>query len=144
MQNTVKISFLVSMVFLLTSCDRISGFFQKKENTSHAQVKDPLEDSFKVFKGRYVYGHEVSSFQACNDTKSYWVAYYLDYSEPIAKLEEEYLKLTKDAKEPYQEVYVELTAYQGPRANEGFAEGYDGLMLMKSYQKIEKLDKQCE
>lgn len=132
------------MVFLLNSCDRITGFFQKKENTtSQSELQKSIEDSFEVFKGKYIYGHEVSSFQACKDTKKYWLAYYLDYSEPITKLEEEYVKLTKDAKEPYQEVYVELTAYRGPRPNEGFTEGYDGLMLMKSYQKIELLTDQC-
>ncbi|MDG3085186.1 hypothetical protein P7F88_03345 [Vibrio hannami] len=81
----------------------------------HAEIVE------KVYKGLYVYGHEVHSFRACNTEEEYWVSYNW------AGLEmNDFYKANQ--KENYQPMYIE---FRGQILNEqvdGFASDFDGLI----------------
>ena len=76
------------------------------------------------YRGFYVFGHEVRTFQPCGSDQVYWVK--ADQKTSL-QLREEHQKL---ASKPYEPVYVEVKGYVTQKAAEGFAAEYDGQIVI--------------
>jgi hypothetical protein len=75
----------------------------------------------QIYKGSYVWGHEVHSFKPCNDKNDYWVSF--DWAG--IEMHENYKKsITK----PYQLMYLEFRGQILDEVVDGFAEEYAGLI----------------
>jgi heat shock protein HslJ len=78
------------------------------------------------YRGFYVFGHEVRTFQPCGSDTVYWVR----ADQAVAKqLRDTHQKL---ASKPYDPVYAEVKGYLSEKAAEGFAADYDGQMMIQS------------
>lgn len=90
------------------------------------------------YRGFYVFGHEVRTFQPCGSEKIYWVKAAPDLSE---KLRKEHQKLTAKLYEP---IYVEVKGYFTEKAAEGFAADYDGQIVIEALNLIRnRQEKDC-
>ncbi len=78
------------------------------------------------FRGFYVFGHEVRTFQPCGSEMVYWVK---SGAEVSTRLREEHHKLTAI---PYQPVYVEVKGHFAEKAAAGFAADYDGQIVIEA------------
>ena len=77
------------------------------------------------FEGYFTYGHEVSSFKMCNDSKEYWIS-----GEGLEVIRQASLSLADVRNKPYQPVYVKFSGFFDSREAVGFAEDYDGLIYL--------------
>ena len=83
----------------------------------------------RVFHGRYVFGHEVESFQPCGSKKSYWAA---ADETTLQSLRDISNQLRRERHQPYPPIYLEVTgAVDTKSKRDGFAEGYDGLFFIR-------------
>ena len=78
-----------------------------------------------VYKGYYIYGHEVNTFQPCGQTRVLWVS---GSNQVLKKMRQHYARYTD---QPYEEVFVELAGVLAGKAADGFAMDYDGQFLVK-------------
>ena len=76
------------------------------------------------YRGFYVFGHEVRTFQPCGSDQVYWVKADQKISQQLRK---EHHKLTS---KPYEPVYVEVKGHLIQKAAEGFAAEYDGQIVI--------------
>lgn len=91
------------------------------------------------FEGYFTYGHEVSSFRICNDSKVYWLN-----GDDMAVIEQASLSLADVRHEPYQPVYIKFSGFFDDRVAVGFAEDYDGLIYLdKLLSYTEKVPSDC-
>ena len=72
-------------------------------------------DCDKTYKGKYVWGHEVDSFQPCNSKKSYWVSASSWVKGPLL----DYYKKLK--LKPYEPIYIEFRGHVLNEVVDGFA-----------------------
>ncbi len=119
---------IMLLTFLvLNACSSIAG--------SQPQ-SDVIE---KTVIGHYIYGHEVNSFQPCNEKEVFWVNGSNRLLELMAK------KYSDFAAQPYDEVFVEIIGNFEDRASDGFAMDYDGqIYVMKMVHKKKKIDTDCK
>ena len=87
-------------------------------------------DLTENYRGFYVFGHEVRTFQPCGSEKLYWVK---TDQKLLQQMRETYLKLTS---KPYESIYVEIRAHLMGKATEGFAADYDGLIVIEDVELI--------
>ncbi len=112
---------------VLNPCNSIAG------SQSRAGVKE------KVLIGHYIYGHEVNSFQPCNNKEVFWVKGPNKLLEFMAKKYSDY------AAQAYDEVFVEIIGNFENRATDGFAMDYDGqIYVMKMVLMKKKIDTDCK
>jgi heat shock protein HslJ len=82
------------------------------------------------YRGFYVFGHEVRSFQPCGSETVYWVR----ADEEISKqLQDTHQKLTV---KPYEPIYIEVQGHLTDKATEGFATDYDGQIVIEALDLI--------
>ena len=92
------------------------------------------------FEGYFTYGHEVSSFKMCNDSKEYWLS-----GEGMEVITQASLSLADVRNEPYQPVYINFSGFFDSREAVGFAEDYDGLIYLDKLLKYsEQFPLGCE
>ncbi len=77
------------------------------------------------FEGYFTYGHEVSAFKPCNDSKIYWLN-----GEDLRVIEQTSLYLANIRKRPYQKVYIKFLGFYESRDTVGFEDNYDGLIYL--------------
>ena len=83
------------------------------------------------YRGLYVFGSEVETFQPCASEKVLWVR---GTTELRRQLQSAHQRLTS---KPYQGVYVELKGRPGPRATEGyFPSQYEGQFFVEEVLKV--------
>jgi heat shock protein HslJ len=76
------------------------------------------------YRGFYVFGHEVRTFQPCGSDTVYWIR----ADEAISKqLRDTHQKLTV---KPYEPIYIEVQGHLTAKATEGFAADYDGQFVI--------------
>lgn len=86
----------------------------------------------RIFKGMYVFGHEVRTFQDCNDSqKTYWVI------DSLSHLQKAYEENTKFLSYPYESVYAEVKGYLAGKSQMGFAADYENVLIVTELIKIE-------
>lgn len=89
-----------------------------------------------VYKGLYSYGAEIKSFQACNNTREYWVA------DSSAQLELQYSQLNFEKQN--EPVYIEVEGKKVLTAKDGPGSGYDTTLIVKKVIKLTKdIPKSC-
>ncbi|MDY3528557.1 copper resistance protein NlpE [Riemerella anatipestifer] len=76
-------------------------------------------------EGFLIIGHEVSSFRPANSAKVYWI------EDPSGELQKRYEAIVKDKKTPYFPVKANLVLEKDTKKAEGFAEDYDGVVVVK-------------
>lgn len=92
----------------------------------------------KIFKGVYVYGHEVHHFKPCNVNNTYWVSFNWAGIEM-----HEFYK--KSSQKPYQLMYLEFRGLLLNEEVDGFAEQSDGLMrISEVFEYNFEVPKQCK
>lgn len=79
-------------------------------------------ESDQQFSGTYVWGHEVHTFQPCDQDKVYWVS---ASGWVIADLREHYQSVSS---EPYQPLLITFRGHILDEEVGGFASEYDGLI----------------
>lgn len=77
------------------------------------------------FEGYYSYGHEVSEFKRCNDSKVYWLN-----GDNLTTIEQASLSLAKIKNKPYQPVYIIFSGFFDQREAIAFEKKYDGLIYL--------------
>ncbi len=93
--------------------------------------KPETDQSLTQFKGQYVYGHEVSSFQPCNSTVAYSIVF------PDAEYKRLSAMNPKKVEGLDQPVYVELSGTLSSSANEDrVAADYDAILKVSEVQKV--------
>lgn len=86
----------------------------------------------RIYKGMYVFGHEVRTFQDCNDTqKTYWVV------DSLSQMQKAYEENTKFLSYPYESVYAEVKGYLAGKSQMGFAADYENVLIVTEFIKIE-------
>jgi hypothetical protein len=80
----------------------------------------------RSYRGHYVYGAEVETFEPCGSSRVYWVR------APIKILGELRASHEEMTERPYEKIFVELVGELGPRATEGFPAEYDGQFTAES------------
>jgi hypothetical protein len=84
-------------------------------------------------RGYYTWGYEVESLRLCNSKKTYWIY----GTEALLKpLRNKSWELAKKRVEPYQPVYVEITATWEGKATKGLAANYEGVYRIRSIETI--------
>jgi hypothetical protein len=80
----------------------------------------------EAYRGFYVFGHEVRTFQPCGSDTVYWFR----ADEEISKqLRDTHQKLTL---KPYEPVYIEVQGHLTDKATEGFAADYNGQFVIEA------------
>jgi len=82
------------------------------------------------YRGFYVFGPEVRTFQPCGSKQVYWVKADQQISQ---QLRAEHQKLTS---KPYDSIYIEVSASLTGKATVGFAADYDGLIVIEAIELI--------
>jgi heat shock protein HslJ len=90
----------------------------------------------EAYRGFYVFGHEVRTFQPCGSEQVYWVKAEPDISK---RLREEHRKLTV---KPYESIYVEVQGHLLAKATEGFAADYDSKIAIEAIDLVRAKQKQ--
>ncbi len=127
MKKNVNYPIMFLTFLVLNACSSIAG------SQSRADVKE------KLLIGHYIYGHEVNSFQPCNNKEVFWV------KGPNKLLEFMARKYSDYAAQPYDEVFVEIIGNFENRATDGFAMDYDGqIYVMKMVLMKKKIDTDCK
>jgi putative lipoprotein len=88
-----------------------------------AAAKSPVK--FEKYRGHYVFGHEVRTFQPCSSTRIYWVKAEKDID---GRLRETHGKLTE---KPYEAIYIEVLGRLMDKAADGFAANYEGQLVIQ-------------
>ena len=103
----------------------------------NAETDKPIAD--QVFKGHYIYGLEVSSFQPCNQKTVYWVIGALAIHQALEDAHDKYTT------QPYEEVYAEVQGTLTGKATDGFAADYDDQLRVNKILLIkERSEKDCQ
>jgi len=91
------------------------------------------------FKGYYIVGHEVNSFQPCQQKKVYWVT---ASEKDLVFLKNAYMQY---ASESYDRVLLEIEGRYLQKADDGFAMDYDGVIFITKFiQMKSKLGAVCD
>ena len=102
-----------------------------RDTKKTSQTQNPK----RLFKGNVVIGHEAHSFSPCNSQKVYWI----NGNQKFEYLDSEYQKFRYPT--AYSPVYVEMTATLDTVSERiGFAEDFDGYVLLDSIHKVEMLE----
>jgi heat shock protein HslJ len=80
------------------------------------------------YRGYYVFGHEVRSFQPCGSDQVYWVS---ADGAIWQKLRSEHKRLTT---KPYEPIFIEVQGHVIGRAAEGLAADYSGQIILKAVE----------
>lgn len=118
---------LMSCIMLLVSSCMTDSFDESGETIVNGSV----------YKGAYIYGHEVNSFQPCGSEKEYWV---IGDNDVLQGLSEGYSEKSHKA---YTPVYVTVNGELMGKATDGFAADYDG-QLKVSYVQYLGAENNCE
>ncbi len=90
----------------------------------------------ETYRGFYIFGHEVRTFQPCGSDQVYWVKAEPDISK---RLREEHQKLTV---KPYESIYVEVQGRLMAKATEGFAADYDRQIAIEAVDLVRAKQKE--
>jgi hypothetical protein len=86
-------------------------------------------DNDRIFTGRFVWGAEVITFQACHSNKVYWVSASSWIQGPLLDF------YKNNVTKPYQPVYIQFRGQILDEKVDGFAAYYDGLMRISEIKK---------
>ena len=86
-----------------------------------------------TLRGLYYWGHEVETFHPCGSVQEFWVVGENSLLQP---LRDETTKLSQLKGQPYQPIYVEVTAVSEGRADDGFAADYDGVYRFSAVHNV--------
>ena len=90
-----------------------------------------VDTTSTLFKGFYIYGNEVSTFQDCGTRKTYWV------NDSIVSLRTSYDKTNRFPAYPYESVYAEVKGYLSGKSKLGYASEYDNVLVVTDIVKVE-------
>ena len=76
------------------------------------------------FLGRYIWGHEVRSFQPCDSKQVFWVKTSPDIQKELTSFHQ------ANTSKPYEAIYIEFEGALIDEEPTGFALDYDGLILI--------------
>ncbi|MBL4606671.1 MAG: hypothetical protein JKY01_02445 [Pseudomonadales bacterium] len=119
MKKTANYLIIFLTLMLLQACSSIA----------ESQPRTNAEEQTLI--GRYIYGHEVNTFQPCGKKEIFWVKGSNEILELMAR------KYSNHTAKPYDEVFVEIIGDYTSKAIDGFAMNYDGqiyvtkMVLMK-------------
>ncbi len=82
--------------------------------------------------GYYTYGHEVNTFQPCNDKEVFWVT---GEDETLERINKSYYNFTS---EPYEEVFIKIIGSLSEKGTSGFSTDYDGKIQIKQLIHMQK------
>ena len=88
-----------------------------------------------VFRGHFVWGHEVRSFVECGSDLELWV---LDRTGGELKRAHE-----AEVEVPYGRLYAEMLGRRGPAPTDGFGADYDGLLTVTELVRTEPARSGC-
>ena len=91
-----------------------------------AAAKSPVK--FEKYRGHYVFGHEVRTFQPCSSTRIYWVKAEKDLD---GRSRETHRKLTE---KPSEAIYIEVLGRLMDKAADGIAADYDGQLVIQQIE----------
>ncbi|QZK97060.1 hypothetical protein [Flavobacterium psychrophilum] len=115
-----KYILIVTSVFLLLSCKKDN---QKITTAEEKTPKEQLGGKSELLEGELSIGFEVSSFRPCNEKLDYWI------DDSTSRMDSLYTSIVgEDNLGKYKAVYCKLKVYKLPKATDGFASDYDGLM----------------
>ena len=86
-----------------------------------------------ALSGHYYWGHEVETFHPCGSTQSFWV---VGDSSLLQPLRDKAMELSQSKGQPYQPLYVVVTAASEERATDGFAADYDGVYRFNAVHSV--------
>lgn len=81
-----------------------------------------------VWRGVYSEGFEVSAFTPCGDRTDFWL--YSAHPQIMKDVEQEIEKIRTERGYLYPEVYIEFEGKNEGKADDGFAESYDSVLLV--------------
>lgn len=119
----IRIAVCLNILIALTT-------LQACDNQENSETESNTNSD--VYKGYYIYGHEVNTFQPCGQTKVFWLS---GSNEVLEKMQQHYARYTG---QPYEEVFVELAGDVVGKASDGFAMDYDGRFLVKKVLRMKK------
>ena len=88
----------------------------------------------KVSKGLMIYGHEVHTFQPCDDTSIFWITASTSIHQQLQAESRELIK------QPYEAVYVKIDGEITSQKLAGFAKAYDGTIIISNVHKLSRVD----
>ena len=152
MQKLSNVFITFIFLLLLQACDSPTtpSVNTQKSSQSNIQTNTKIDEKTAVkimyltqttsndngqLAGHYIYGHETEVFQPCNQTQAYWVT---GPENILSKMVAEYEQLTS---EPYEKVFVRLSADYIAKATDGFAMDYDGQVKINKLIEIRKSSK---
>src|SRR5687768_14197026 len=100
-----------------TSTIAVDSLETRKTDTIISKVE--VNKTPKLFKGLYTYGHEVSTFRECGNSKVYWL------NDSLSSMQKSYEKSTEFLSYPYESVYAEVEGYLAGKSNMGYASEYE-------------------
>ncbi len=118
----ISTSFTLMALFLaLTGCQISTTQPSNNRNTTLAEIS--------MHKGIYISGHEVSSYQPCEEALTYWVT-ATPASDTLNQLS---IRLSESRNAPYQPIYIESEIHPVDRNShpafiDGFAADYDAVI----------------
>ncbi len=124
---------LILTVLIFQTC---TNFEKRTVNVDSVERPDQnnlaADTSPILFKGLYIFGNEVRSFQDCSNTgKTYWVI------DSAASLQERYEKTSRFPSYPYESVYVEVKGYLSGKSEMGYASEYENVLVVTEVLKVE-------
>jgi len=119
----IRIAICLNLFIALTT-------LQACDNLENSETESNINAD--VYKGYYIYGHEVNTFQPCGQMKVFWISGSNDLLE---KIQQQYALYTD---RPYEEVFVELTGDFAGKASDGFAMDYDGQFMVTKIRMMKK------
>lgn len=124
--------FLFLACAMLASCNS-SGPSNKSadsDSVSRKATRTVIDKKPVIFRGLYISGNEVNTFQDCNSRLTYWVT-------DSAGMQQAYRKALPPLPYPYESVYAEVKGYLAGKSDQGYASEYPNVLVVTSISKIE-------
>lgn len=100
---------------------------------SCSSINGPLDNEPEnTLTGYYTYGHEVNTFQPCNDKDVFWLT---GENETLELMNKSYYNSTS---QPYEEVYIKVIGSFSEKGTSGFSSDYDGELQIKKLIHMQK------
>lgn len=100
---------------------------------SCSSINESLDNDPKnTLSGYYTYGHEVNTFQLCNNKDVFWVT---GENETLELMNKSYYDFTS---EPYEEVFIKVIGSFSKKGIDGFSADYDGEIKIKKLISMQK------
>lgn len=136
MWQTIKYSAWLAAIVGLAACAPPAP---TEAPTAAAAVQTAADGQDGVW-GLYTYGHEVSVFLPCGDTRDFWADGAAAVMQP---LEEASMRLAESRNTPYQPVLARLRIGEPVKAAEGFPAEYDAAVSVAAVTALLPTQQSC-